>query len=245
MAVSDAVIPVAARDGVVHLDVARTAVVVVDMQNDFGARMGMFDRAGIDISGIQAAVAPTRRVLDAARAAGFPIVYLKMAFKDDLSDAGLPDAPNWRIHSRLGVGDRVETPDGGTGRVLIRDTWNTDILPALAPEPGDLIVYKHRYSGFFQTELHESLQRAGIRSLVLVGCTTSVCVESTFRDAMFLDYQCLVLSDCTSEPIGAGNHEASLGIMQTMFGWVTESEQFVSVVEQLPRAGDQVVPALA
>src|SRR5712692_2293388 len=106
----------------------KTAVIVVDMQNDFGAPEGMFARAGIDISGIRAAIAPTARVLAAARRAGIRILYLKMAFQPDLSDAGLPDTPNWLTHQRMNVGQSVTAPDGSPSRILIRDTWNTAIV---------------------------------------------------------------------------------------------------------------------
>jgi ureidoacrylate peracid hydrolase len=247
MSESQPAIRVGALDGVVELPPDRTAVLVVDMENDFGAPQGMFGRAGIDISGIQAAVAPTARVLEAARRVGLPVVYLKMAFKADLSDAGLPDAPNWRVHARLSVGEVVEAPDGRVSRVLVRDTWNTEILPELAPWPGDPVVYKHRFSGFFETELDELLMKLGIRSLVFTGCTTSVCVESTFRDAMFRDYQCILLSDCTAEPIGLGNHESSLTVMRTMFGSVSDSASFISAVDALPSGAPSQAgsPALA
>lgn len=231
MSEPNTVIRVEAPDGDLELDPSSTAVLVVDMQNDFGAPQGMFDRAGIDISAIRAAVAPTARVLDAARRAGLRIVYLKMGFKADLSDAGLPDSPNWRVHARLGAGDVIEAPDGRMSRILVRDTWNTDILPELTPQPGDSVVYKHRYSGFFETELDELLETFEIDSLVFTGCTTSVCVESTFRDAMFRDYRCLLLSDCTAEPIGIGNHESSLTLLRVMFGWVADSTSFISAAE--------------
>jgi nicotinamidase-related amidase len=108
---------------------------VVDMQNDFGAPEGMFARAGIDISGIRAVIAPTGRVRAAARAAGMQVVYLKMAFRPDLSDAGLPDAPNWLTHERLHAGQPVTAPDRTASRILIRDTWNTAIVDELTPEP--------------------------------------------------------------------------------------------------------------
>ena len=130
-----------------------SAVLVVDMQNDFGAEGGMFARAGIDISMIRKAVAPTSNVLAAARRRGLPIVYLKMAFKADLSDAGPAHSPNHMRHLRMGVGTLVSAPDGAESRILIRDTWNTDILPELAPMAGDIVIYKHRFSGFFETEL--------------------------------------------------------------------------------------------
>ena len=211
------------------------------MQNDFGAPGGMFERAGIDISGIAAAAAATRPVLRAARAAGIPVVYLKMQHAPDLSDVGPTDGPHWIKHLPLGVGDDVAAPDGSASRILVRDTWNTRILDALTPEPGDHIVSKHRYSGFFQTELDGVLRGLGATHLLVTGCTTSVCVESTVRDAMFRDYSCIVLEDCTAEPIGAGlsrtNHEASLLVVETLFGWVSSAG---AVCETLARHAELV-----
>lgn len=218
----------------ITIDAAKTAVVVVDMQNDFGSEGGMFHRAGIDISMIRAAVAPTKRVLVAARSAGIPVVYLKMAFRPDLSDAGVIDSPNRARHDFLGAGTTILAPNGKKSRVLIRDTWNTDIIDALAPEAGDVVLYKHRFSGFFQTDLDTQLKRIGATYLVVVGCTTSICVESTIRDAMYRDYSCVLLKDCTGEPIGHGlsrsNHDASLLSIQTLLGWVADSEGFVACV---------------
>lgn len=231
-------VSIAAQPEPFAIDPAQTAVIVVDMQNDFGAEQGMFARAGIDISAIRAAVPPTARVLDAARRAGMPVVYLKMAFTADLVNAGGPEAPNRVLHDRMGVGDPVTAPDGRESRVLIADTWNTDIVAELAPHPGDHVVVKHRFSGFFETNLNELLKDLGVTTLVFTGCTTSVCVESTLRDAFFRDYRCLVLADCTAEPIGHGmprsNHEASLFLIQIMFGSVSDSERFrAALAEQL------------
>src|SRR6266403_932631 len=146
----------------VTLDTARTAVIVVDMQN----------------------------------------IYLKMGFRPDLSDAGPADSPNRLKPSRLGYGDAMRAPDGTDGRILIRDTWNTEIVDGLKPQPGDIILYKTRFSGFYQTGLDNILKTLNARHLVVTGCTTSVCVESTVRDAMFRDYSCLLLEDCMAEPIG-------------------------------------------
>jgi ureidoacrylate peracid hydrolase len=223
-----------AKPGPIEIEMGHTAVIVVDMQNDFGAKGGMFDRAGIDISVIQAAVAPTAKVIASARDASIPIIYLKMGFRPDLSDLGPEHSANRARHLRLGVGQAVRTPDGREGRILIRDTWNTDIIPALAPAPGDTVIYKSRFSGFYQTNLDAELKRMAVKYLVFTGCTTSVCVESTLRDAMFLDYACLLLADCSGEPIGygppAGNHEASLRVIQTLFGWVSDSAAFTARV---------------
>jgi ureidoacrylate peracid hydrolase len=220
-------ITIDSRPEPITIDLAKTAVVVIDMQNDFGATGGMFDRAGIDISGIRAVVPQMRSALAAARAASLPIFYLKMAFRPDLSDAGPPTAPNLLKHAPLHVGAAVTAPDGTPSRILIRDTWNTEIIPELRPAAGDAIVYKSRFSGFYRTELDDLLKGRGIETLIVTGCTTSVCVESTVRDAMFRDYRCIVLEDCTAEPIGAAaprsNHEASLLTMQILFAWISDS----------------------
>jgi ureidoacrylate peracid hydrolase len=221
------ILTVDAKPEPLDIDIARTAVLVVDMQNDFGAEGGIFHRAGIDTGPIQAAVKPTAQVLDAARTAGMKIIYLKMEFRPDLSDAGASDSPNRLRHQQFGFGANVIAPDGRESRTLIRGTWNTEILDELAPHPGDIVVSKHRYSGFYQTDLDSILKTLGIKYLVVTGCTTSVCVESTVRDAMFRDYTCLLLQDCMAEPVGSdvprSNHEASLLVMQLLFAWVAES----------------------
>ena len=110
----------------------------------------------------------------------------------------------------------------------------TSRIPALRPEPSDLILYKTRFSGFFNTDLHDRLAARGVDTLIVTGCTTSVCVESTVRDAMFRDYRCLVLEDCTAEPIGATaprtNHEASLLAMEILFAWISDSGKWRSAL---------------
>lgn len=231
---SGRLVTIPAQPHTVSLDTAACAVLVIDMQNDFGTEGGMFQRAGIDISMIQRAVEPTRRVLNAARHAGIPVIYLKMGFKSDLSDAGPTHSPNLARHQLLGVGSAVRAPDGSASRVLIRDTWNTDIVAELTPGPTDVLLYKHRFSGFFETELDDVLKRLGARHLIVTGCTTSICVESTIRDAMFRDYSCVLLEDCTGEPIGHGlprsNHEASLLSIRVLLGWTSSSQAFIQAL---------------
>jgi ureidoacrylate peracid hydrolase len=240
MAHSDS-ITIDARHEPVTTSLSRTAVIVVDMQNDFATAGGMFERAGIDISGISAAIEPTRRLIDAARSAGMRIVYLKMGFLADLSDSGAPDAPNWRKHSLFNVGQQVTAPDGNASRILIRDTWNSAIIDELTPHPDDLVVWKHRFSGFFETALHEMLQADGIETLLFVGATTSICVESTVRDAMYRDYHCLIVEDCVAEPIGhdlpRSNHEASLLALQLLFGSITSSAAVLTALANLVPVG--------
>jgi ureidoacrylate peracid hydrolase len=230
-------VTVKARPDSIALDLTKTAVIVVDMQNDFGSEGGMFERAGIDISAIRAAIRPTAEVLEAARVAGLRVIYLTMEFREDLSDLGAEDSPNRARHLRMAVGEPVLTPDG-EGRVLIRGTWNTRIVDELAPRRDDIVVAKHRFSGFYQTDLDAILRTLGVRYLVVTGCTTSVCVESTIRDAMFRDYSCVLLEDCTAEPIGDGlprsNHQASLLAIEALFGWVSSSSDFLEALRDRP-----------
>jgi ureidoacrylate peracid hydrolase len=217
------------------MNTAQTAVIVVDMQNDFCSKGGLFDRAGVNISSVQEAIGPTRKVLSAAREAAIRIVYLKMGFRADLSDLGDSDSANRVRHLHFGVGQPCIASDGRHGRFLIRDTWNTEVIQELRPQPEDVVLYKRRFSGFYETALDDILRRHGIRNLVFTGCTTSVCVDSTIRDAMFRDYRCVLLADCAGEPIGSelprSNHEASVLTIQTVLGWVSDSERFESALQ--------------
>jgi ureidoacrylate peracid hydrolase len=225
---------IAARPAPISIDPARCAVIVVDMQNDFGSRGGMFDRAGIDITPIENVVGQTSKTLAVARKAGIPVIYLQMQHRADLADMGAADSPHRQRHARLSVGEAVTTPHGSISRILVAGSWGAEIVPALAPENGDVIVPKHRFSGFYETPLNTILQGLGAKYLVFTGCTTSICVESTIRDAMYRDYHCILLEDCTAEPIGHGNsrsnHEASLLNIEVLFGWVSDSEKFKTAV---------------
>ena len=218
----------------IAIDPVRSAVIVVDMENDFAAKGGMFDRAGVDVSGAQKAIGPTAKVLAAARQAGLKIVYLKMGYRPDLSDLGATDSVNRTRHLKFGVGQKIQTPDGRESWLLIRDTWDTDIVPELKPQASDIVIYKTRFSGFYQTDLDATLKKFGIKYLIVTGVTTSICVESTVRDAMFRDYLCVMLRDCMSEPIGHDlprtNHDASLLNAEVLLGWVSDSDQLIKAL---------------
>src|SRR5213082_327850 len=222
----------------IAIDPARTAVIVVDMENDFVAKGGMFDRAGADISGAQKAIAPTAKVLATMRQAGIKIIYLKMGYHTDLSDLGAPDSVNRTRHLKFGVGQTIRAPDGRESRILIRDNWGTDIVNELKPQSGDITIYKTRFSGFYQTDLDATLKKLGLKYLIMAGVTTSICVDSTVRDAMFRDYLCVLLKDCMSEPIGSDlprtNHEASLLTAEVLLGWVSDSDRFLKAMQVQP-----------
>lgn len=204
------------------------------MQHDFASPDGMFGRAGIPLDGIRAVVETTRRVLETPREAEILVVYLAMQFKADLADLGTGSAPNRTRHLAMGVGQSLDAPDGSSSRVLVGDTWNTKIIDELAPRSDDIIIPKHRYSGFFEIDLDAVLRERGITTLIFTGCTTSVCVESTLRDAFYRDYRCLLLADCCAEAIGSEqprtNHDTSLTVIEALFGWTAQSIKFIESI---------------
>lgn len=237
-----------ARPQPIAVNLKETAVLVSDMQYDYGVKGGCFDRAGIDLTCIRAIIPATARVLASSRTAGVPVIYIKGAFRPDLSDLFRPGSPLRERFLAYGFGQSAQSPDGRAGRIGIRDTWNTEIVEELKPEPGDIQVYKHHYSAFHETELDAVLRGLGVKYLIVTGCTTSVCVESTIRDAHSRDYACILLEDCTAEPIGRGasgyigvpgagytsggtNYDATLLLVQTIFGWVSNSESVVNAFE--------------
>jgi ureidoacrylate peracid hydrolase len=146
--IAERTVVIQARPEPLKMDLRRTALIVVDMQNAFGAPGGMFDRAGIDISGIRAVVPAVLSAVASARAAGLPVVFLKMGFRPDLSDAGPSDGPNLLKHAPFHVGQDAPAPGGRPNRILIRDTWDTEIIPELQPQLIDLVLYKRSSPNF-------------------------------------------------------------------------------------------------
>jgi ureidoacrylate peracid hydrolase len=212
-----------AKPNPISMDAANTAVIVVDMQNEFGSKGGMFDRAGLDISGIQKAVSPIANVLTIARQKNITIVYLNT----ELDSISFP----WVDTSKYQIGATILAPDGSKNRVLFANNWGTKVVPTLTPKKQDVIVYKTKFSGFYQTKLDSVLKSLDLQYLVFTGCTTSVCVESTIREAYFRDYYSILLSDCTAEPLSQKNYEASLILVENRFGWVSNSTEFIKAVD--------------
>lgn len=203
----------------------RSAIVVVDMQNAFASKGGMLDIAGTDLSDAGRVVTATRSVLEAARSREVPVVYLRMAYKPDLSDSGGPQSPNW--HKELGLclmGSRPELK----GKILTEGTWDAEIVPELVPAPGDLVITKTRYSGFAGTTLDSQLRMRGIQHLFFTGIATNVCVESTLRDAYFHDYWPILVADATMPAGDQSLYNATLHNVESFFGWSITSENLIA-----------------
>jgi ureidoacrylate peracid hydrolase len=213
-----------AKPNPLEIYLEKSALIVVDMQNAFASPGGMLDFAGLDISGAQQVISAIRSLLDAARAAQIPIIYLQMGYKPDLSNAGGPSSPNW--HKELGLSLMHSRPEL-KGKILIEGTWDFAIVDELAPHAGDLVLVKTRYSGFAGTTLDSMLRMRGIQFLFFAGIATNVCVESTLRDAFFLDYWPILLSDAAMPAGSASQHEATLFNVESFFGWTMQSAELL------------------
>ena len=207
-----------------------TAVIVVDMQNAYASKGGYLDLLGVDLSGIPTVIEAIKTTIAASRRAGMQIVFLQNGWSASLHEAGSPASPHWHKSNALRL--MRETP-ALQGRLTIKGTWDYDLIEAMQPQPDDYVVQKPRYSGFFGTNLDMFLRGKGIRNLVFAGVATNVCVESTLRDAFFLEYFALILADATWHIGNPSIQDATLFNIEKFFGWVTTTQIYVSALQDV------------
>ena len=207
-----------------ELDLRSSAVVVVDMQNAFAVKNGVFDLAGIDITPAAKIIRTIQSILQKSRDQGIKVVYLQMGYKEDLSNSGGPDSPNWhKEFALLLMRNRPQLEE----KPLIEGTWNFEIVEELKPQSGDLIVVKSRYSGFAGTNLDTLLHSLQIRYLFFTGMATNVCVESTLRDAYCLDYWPVLITDATLQAGPELLQQATIQNVNAHFGWTLTAQEYL------------------
>ncbi len=231
MADATGTVTVAAEPGPIDVDLASTALLIIDMQRDFMEPGGFGETLGNDVSQLARAVAPIAALLDAARGAGMTVIHTREGHLPDLSDA--PPAKIERGAPSLRIGD-----PGPMGRILIRGEAGHDIIPELYPVEGEIVIDKPGKGAFYATTLGADLKAREIDALLVCGVTTEVCVNTTVREANDRGYRCIVISDgCAS--YFPEFHEMGLKMIKAqggIFGWVADSAAVLDAINHSENA---------
>ena len=195
---------------------ANAALVVIDVQNDFVADGGFFDQVGADVKAVQKKIPNVVRLIDKARASGVPVIFVQAIYDPEFLSAPMRERNQRRA---------VEMPRCLTG------SWGADFY-LVKPAPGEPVVIKHRYSAILNTELDPLLKSRGIRSLLLAGVATDTCVESTGRDAYFIDYYVSIVSDCCAAA-NESDHAGALKRFDRDYGAVLTSQEVIDAWQRL------------
>ncbi|MGH8633163.1 MAG: cysteine hydrolase family protein [Burkholderiales bacterium] len=208
-----------------EFDPKTTALLIIDMQRDFVMPGGFGEALGNDVTSLQATIAPTKRVLEAARKKGMLVIHTREGHRPDLTDC--PPTKLVRGRGKTRIGD-----PGPMGRILVRGEIGHDIVPELYPAPGEPVIDKPGKGAFYATDLELILRDRGITTLIVCGVTTEVCVNTSVREANDRGYECVVLSDCVGSYFPEFQ-KAALAMIKAqggIFGWVSDSRRALAAL---------------
>jgi nicotinamidase-related amidase len=208
-----------------EFDPKTTALLIIDMQRDFVMPGGFGEALGNDVTPLQATIAPTKRVLEAARKKGMLVIHTREGHRPDLTDC--PPTKLVRGRGKTRIGDA-----GPMGRILVRGEIGHDIVPELVPAPGEPVIDKPGKGAFYATDLELILRDRGIKTLIVCGVTTEVCVHTSVREANDRGYECVVLADCVGSYFPEFQ-KAALAMIKAqggIFGWVSDSRRALAAL---------------
>lgn len=207
-------------------EIGKSALVIIDMQNDFVHPDGGFahlalerPEAKIDMAFLMSTIPQAKRLADAFRKSGRPVVYVTQVLRSDYSDAAFP---YWRATKGSTSGGRT---------FIVEGTWGAQIVDELKPEHGDHLVIKKGFGGFASTPLDTILRNLGVNTCVFAGVTTCVCVSTTIREGVEYNYRMIVVSDAVAE-VHRDTHEAELKTMERIFADVRSTDEVIKMLAQ-------------
>ena len=217
-------IRVAAEPQNVTIDLTRTAVIIVDMQNDFCAKGGYLDYRGVDYTVDRKPIEPLKKLVPLLRAQKVPVIWLNWGVRPDL----LNISPSLlHAHTQDGCGAGLGETIPGGAPILKKGGWGAQIVDELNPGDQDIPVTKHRFSGFWDTELNSILRNMGISTLFFAGVNADQCVMTTLEDATFLGYDVLMMEDCVATTSPAFCMQATVYNVKLLFGFMTTSTALI------------------
>jgi ureidoacrylate peracid hydrolase len=212
----------------IKVDIARLSLIIVDMQNAFCKKGGLFDTMGmLDESKVQPVIKTAKKVIEACRSQGLKIIYLRMGYRPDLADTGGLESPNYWKEGSLAT---IRKYPKLKAKYLTVGTWDWQIIDELKPQPDDILVNKNRFSGFPNTDFDVILQTHNLKYLVFIGLFTNICVESNIRDAYFHEYFPILVSDGCGNAGPESTQEATIWNVTNIFGWTTTSECLIKAL---------------
>lgn len=210
----------------ITIDLARTAIIVVDMQNDFCHPDGWLAHIGVDVTPTREPIAPLSRLLPMLRRTQVPVIWLNWGNRPDRLNLS-PAILHIYKPTGQGVGLGDPLPDNGS-KVLELGSWGAAIVDELRPNPEDIHVAKYQFSGFQDTALDSILRNLDVTTLLFAGVNADQCVACTLQDASFLGFDCVLLEDCTATTSPDYCLAATLYNVRQCYGFVTRSTQILS-----------------